>query len=90
MQAFVQERVDMAISSTINLPEYGKPGNDDPVKMAEVIYRYLPRLRGLTMYPDGARADQPLQRVEVEEALAHGDTIYETAESNCAGGSCGI
>lgn len=68
-QADVQDYVDMCISSTINMPGANAHGiNVD--KFASVVAKYSPRLRGLTVYPDGARGGQPLQAVPYDEAVS--------------------
>lgn len=98
-QADVQDYVDMSISSTINLPAWGsKLNNPDTVKpFAATLAKYASRLRGFTVYPDGARGGQPLTSVdynEVKEQL--GTEFDEAVEGNdiCdisgKGGSCGI
>lgn len=70
-QAKVQDFVDMAISSTINLPAWGTEwNNEDRVKsFADTLAKYSHRLRGFTVYPDGARGGQPLVSVPYEEAI---------------------
>jgi ribonucleoside-diphosphate reductase alpha chain len=59
-QADVQDYVDMAISSTINLPAWGSKLNNEGgvADFAAVLARYASRLRGFTCYPDGARGGQ--------------------------------
>jgi ribonucleoside-diphosphate reductase alpha chain len=96
-QADVQDYVDMAISSTINLPSWGsKENNEDKLKpFAETLAKYAPRLRGFTVYPDGSRGGQPLTSVPYEEAIKHKDAIYDEApidicEFTGHGGSCGV
>jgi ribonucleoside-diphosphate reductase alpha chain len=98
-QSDVQQYVDMAISSTINLPKWGsKENNPDKVKeVAQTIAVYAAGLRGLTFYPDGARGGQPLVRVDYEEAKSKlGETFEEHIEAHdvCSltgkGGVCGI
>jgi ribonucleoside-diphosphate reductase alpha chain len=97
-QADIQDYVDMSISSTINLPEWGTPlNNEDRVgEFAELIARYAPRLRGLTVYPDGSRGGQPLSSVSYQEAVRSlGQEFKEHTEFNdvCEiggrGGVCG-
>ncbi len=94
-QSWVQGYVDQAISSTINLPPWGsKFNNEETVRpMGELFLKYLPSLRGITCYPDGARGGQPLVRVSLETALAHeGQILIEQAdicEVSGKGGSCG-
>lgn len=94
-QADVQDYVDMAISSTINLPEWGSDVNcEEKVEsMAKLIAKYAVRLRGLTFYPDGSRGGQPLQSCPYEEALEGlGQEFEATVEwaDQCKGGVCGI
>jgi len=92
-QAFMQRYVDHAISSTINLPPWGSEwNNEDKVKpMGKMLMKYLPQLRGITFYPDGARSGQPLVPVSYQTALKHKDEIiYEQADvCDLRGGSCG-
>lgn len=98
-QADVQDYVDMAISSTINLPAWGsKVNNPDTVeKFANTLAKYAHRLRGFTCYPDGARGGQPLTAVPYSEAVEKlGKEFEENLETHdiCTisgrGGSCGI
>lgn len=91
-QANVQQYVDMAISSTCNLPAWGSPGNnvDTLEEYTQILLEYAPRLRGFTCYPDGCRGGQPLTRVSLEEALGKEGVVYEEQETECVGGVCGI
>src|SRR5258706_4600819 len=89
-QAFVQQYVDNAISSTINLPAYGTLGNNDYKKFGKILMKYLPKLRGITAYPDGSRGGQPLVPVEFEYAKSRKNVVYEGNEESCEGGICGI
>lgn len=90
-QADVQDFVDMAISSTINLPAWGtKYNNEDTVdKFAKVLAHYAPRLRGFTGYPDGSRGGQPLTLVPYSEAHNHVGVEY-VEHDPCGSGVCGI
>ncbi len=93
-QADVQDYVDMAISSTINIPN-GKDGSIDPRVFANCLAKYAERLRGFTVYPDGARGGQPLTGVSYKEAKKKlGEEFEEGLEFNdvCSltgGGHCG-
>lgn len=95
-QADVQEYVDHAISSTINLPSWGSEYNNEGTvgKFAETLSQYAPQIRGFTCYPDGARGGQPLEAVPYEEAMQRRGTTYkEQAADICeisGGGTCGI
>ena len=93
-QADIQDYVDMSISSTINLPSWGSPENNETRvhSFSETLAKYAPRLRGFTCYPDGSRGGQPLTSVPYEEALKHKDVVYEEMDvcSLTGGGSCGV
>ena len=92
-QADIQDYVDMSISSTINLPEWGSKGNNETkVKdFAETLSKYAPRLRGFTCYPDGSRGGQPLTEVSYEEAMKHKGIVFDDhADTACKSGVCGI
>jgi len=90
-QADVQDYVDMAISSTVNLPAWDTPlNNEDTVlPFATVLAKYAPRLRGLTVYPDGSRGGQPLTVVPYNEAKTQLGVEYKEHDS-CKGGVCGL
>jgi ribonucleoside-diphosphate reductase alpha chain len=90
MQQFYQSYTDHAISSTVNLPS---PVRDprEQAEFGELLMKYLPTLRGITCYPDGARAGQPKTPVPLEWALERdGEIIVETDEESCANGVCGL
>lgn len=94
-QADVQDYVDMAISSTINLPAWGSDHNnpDTVIPMAKILRRYAPRLRGFTCYPDGARGGQPLTLVDYTTASKHKGVVFEetdVCELTGHGGPCGL
>jgi ribonucleoside-diphosphate reductase alpha chain len=94
-QAWVQQYVDHAISSTVNLPHWGSPENNEDNMQAfgNMLIRYLPKLRGVTVYPDGARGGQPLTPVPYKEALQHeGAELVEESVDVCnltGKGTCG-
>jgi ribonucleoside-diphosphate reductase alpha chain len=88
-QAWLQRYVDHGISSTVNLPSVdAQPFT--PAEFGEILYKYLPKLRGITAYPDGCRAGQPLTSVPLEFALDKTGVRYEENEEACIGGLCGV
>jgi len=94
-QADVQQYVDMSISSTINLPEWGsKLNNPDKVEeFTKILASYAPKLRGFTCYPDASRGGQPLTRVDYQEAVAHKGVVFQEndiCDITGKGGSCGV
>jgi ribonucleoside-diphosphate reductase alpha chain len=95
-QADVQDFVDMAISSTINLPSWGTElNNEDTVPaFAAKLAAYAPRLRGFTCYPDGARGGQPLTPVDYRTARdvagqEFAETYHDICDISGKGGTCG-
>jgi ribonucleoside-diphosphate reductase alpha chain len=94
-QADIQDYVDMSISSTINLPQWGTKGNnsDHVETFAKCLAKYAPKLRGFTCYPDGSRGGQPITEVSYEEALKHKGMVFnevDICDITGKGGSCGV
>lgn len=92
-QADVQDYVDMAISSTINIPGWGTDGNNEDrvEEFAGVLSKYAHRLRGFTCYPDGSRGGQPLESVSYKQAIKHKGVVFEeNSDEQCSSGVCGI
>lgn len=93
-QAWVQQYVDHAISSTINLPEWGSEMNNSArvQDFGNMLMSYLPKLRGVTCYPDGARGGQPLTPVKYSTAMKHAGEVFMEQADVCditKGGTCG-
>jgi ribonucleoside-diphosphate reductase alpha chain len=91
-QADIQDYVDMAVSSTLNVGSFGsKFNNEDTLgKYSSLLLKYAPRLRGITIYPDGARGGQPLTQVAYHDAIGHKGMVFDETEERCTGGLCGI
>ena len=91
-QAWIQKYVDMAISSTINLPTFGTIQNNQDTIMpfGNMLIKYLPKLRGITTYPDGARGAQPMIPIKWHTAIKHVGQIFVEGGDVCSikGGSC--
>jgi ribonucleoside-diphosphate reductase alpha chain len=95
-QSWIQKYVDHGIASTINLPPWGSEhNNEQTVKpFGNMLMKYLPTLRGVTMYPDGARDGQPLTVVSYSTAVNHSGQVFVEEQADiCSitgkGGSCG-
>jgi len=90
-QAWVQQWVDHGISSTLNLPSPDKQEFTHE-EFGNILYKYLPKLRGVTVYPDGARGGQPLTKVPLQEALDWEGREYEEVGNSqaCVNGACGV
>lgn len=93
-QAHVQQYVDHAISSTINLPAWGSELNNENTvqKFGDMLIKYLPKLRGITCYPDGCRGGQPLTPISIHTAMKHTGEVFIEQADICdltKSGSCG-
>ena len=89
----LQKYVDHAISSTINLPQWGTEfNNEDKVpEFAKIVKKYASGLRGLTLYPDGSRGGQPISTVPYNDANSKRGVIFEAnSEEQCLSGVCNI
>ncbi len=62
MQATVQKHIDNAVSKTVNL------ANDFPMEdLSDIWLKYLPRLKGTTLYRWGSREDEPIEPIRLED-----------------------
>jgi len=86
-QAWMQQFVDHGISSTVNLPY--TLHDQDMLDFGEMLIKYLPDLRGITCYPDGARSGQPLTAVPYSVAIGQEGVVFEEDDDRCVGGVCG-
>jgi ribonucleoside-diphosphate reductase alpha chain len=93
MQAFVQKYTDHAISSTLNLPRV-EHQMLSPKEFGTILYEYLPQIRGVTAYPDGARGGQPLNVVTYTEAMQNIGQEFDVEQFGldqaCVNGVCGV
>jgi ribonucleotide reductase alpha subunit len=92
-QAWLQGHVDHGVSSTINLPPWGSSLNNPATvtQFGNTLLNYLPRLRGITAYPDGARGGQPLTRMSYHDAISRvGVSFLDGSEEQCPSGVCGV
>ncbi len=90
MQAWIQQYVDMGVSSTINLP-YPITDKYEVRDFQDTLIQYLPSLRGITVFPNGARGNQPLEAVAYEEAEGKEGVVFEEdIELSCRNGQCGV
>jgi len=93
-QSWTQKFVDHGISSTLNLPAWGSEFNNSNTvrEFGTRLMKYLPTLRGVTCYPDGARGGQPLTAVSYKTASKHVGEVFVESMDVCdltRGGSCG-
>jgi ribonucleoside-diphosphate reductase alpha chain len=88
VQAVVQKYVDGAVSKTINMP-----ATTTPKQLSKLTLEYIHDLKGVTIYVDGSREGQVLNKAtkqEVEKYLSE-NKVKESADIEsltCAAGSC--
>lgn len=87
MQRACQAHVDNAVSKTINVPQ-----GTSWEELSGLYMEFLPELKGVTVYPDGSREDQPLTPIPNDEAEQHAfDSILGAAgNDNCRSGLCDV
>ena len=87
MQRVCQLHVDNAVSKTINLPQ------ETSIEELSALYmEFLPDLKGVTVYPDGSRENQPLTPLPLDVAEQHAfDSMMGSAgNDNCRSGVCDV
>jgi ribonucleoside-diphosphate reductase alpha chain len=88
MQRVVQRHIDNAVSKTINVPH-----GISEEELSELYMEYFPELKGVTIYPDGSREDQPLTPMDLNEAIEayRNDAAAGAAgNDNCKDGKCDL
>lgn len=87
MQRVCQRHIDNATSKTINLPK-----GVSAQELSDLYMEYLPDLKGVTVYPDGSREDQPLTPLTREKALKLAERSVAMEQSSamdsCRNGVC--
>lgn len=73
--------------NTINVPQ-GTPWEE----LSELYMEFLPELKGVTVYPDGSREDQPLTPLSNEEAeqIAFDAVAQAAGNDSCKSGVCDV
>ena len=86
MQRICQKHLDNACSKTINV----LPGTSAE-ELSDLYMEFLPELKGLTIYPEGSREDQPLTPLTYEEALEYAQNSTAAVDGGkCRSGVCDI
>lgn len=82
-QAYIQDFVDQAISSTVNF----NPGELSFEDAKQIILSNYRRLKGLTLYPNSSRNEQPIVPIRYDDAVRQ---IHDTEQqTGCKDGVCG-
>ena len=87
MQRICQKHVDNAVSKTINVPQ----GTLEE-ELSDLYMEYFPELKGVTIYPEGSRENQPLTPISLEDAVVYANEAKSesTAIDSCKDGMCEI
>jgi ribonucleoside-diphosphate reductase alpha chain len=88
MQRTCQRHLDNACSKTINLPQ-----GTSREELSELFMEFFPELKGVTVYPEGSREDQPLTPMSLDEAIKHmtgHETLQAYAQDPCRSGKCDL
>lgn len=92
MQAVVQKHIDNAVSKTINLPR-----NTTVDQIKDVWFKYLPQLKGTTLYRAGSRANEPMTPIpisDIKEMTSNWsgelEVENESIKDDCESGVCAL
>jgi ribonucleoside-diphosphate reductase alpha chain len=88
MQRICQKHIDNACSKTINVAP-----NISEDEISELYMEFFPELKGVTIYADGSREDQPLTPIDIDTAfaLSREEMLVETfANTTCKDGKCDL
>jgi ribonucleoside-diphosphate reductase alpha chain len=90
IQVACQKYCDASVSKTINLPE-----NMTTEDLRDLLLEYMYDLKGVTVYRDGCRPEQILNRVPEEEVIKYLkenniENNLESKDVSCATGACEI
>ena len=85
MQRTCQRHLDNACSKTINVPQ-----GTSEAELSDLYMEFLPELKGVTVYPDGSRENQPLTPINIEDAIMgyQNTNSSATTEGKCKSGVC--
>jgi ribonucleoside-diphosphate reductase alpha chain len=88
MLRLCQRHLDGSASKTVNIPQ-GMP----PKILSDLYMEYLPEIKGITVYPEGSRENQPLSALSLEDAIKYAkEPIEEEAivDKGCRSGQCDL
>lgn len=88
MQATIQQYIDSGISKTINLPN-----ETTKEQLSNLLLEYIYDLKGVTVYRNGSREGQPLNRLTDKETIMYINESTNNLEENdvkCSSGACDL
>jgi ribonucleoside-diphosphate reductase alpha chain len=88
IQLTIQKFIDSSISKTINMPK-----GTTSEQLSDIILNYIPSLKGVTVYVDGSRGEQPLKSLTDEEVIEYINkenysSSVEEETVQCPNGKC--
>lgn len=88
VQATYQEHYsDSGVSCTVNV----QPGELDSGDLADLLARYLPSLKGCTVFPSVSRPQSPYEEITEEEyRQSTARAVADSVDLECSTGSCPI
>ena len=85
-QAFLQRHIDNAISATVNLQP-----NVTAIELGAAIFKWLPKVKGITCFPEVSRPQSPYERITRDEYNASMSAeVGQGFDEECATGACPI
>ena len=86
IQEAAQRYIDSAVSKTINLPKNYKLS-----ELSELLLKYIPSIKGVTIYKEGSRGDEPLKQLDIDEySKRDKDAEDISKEMDCPTGKCAL
>ncbi len=92
VEAAIQDYVDSSISKTINIPK-----DFDYKELGNLILDYSEHLKGITVYREGSRKNEPLERIKFDtlkrdelKKIANEYLKSNQILNNCKSGKCDI
>jgi len=87
VQELVQrDYADNAVSITINIP----PQSQNPERLKELLLLYLPKLKGVTLFPEQSRPQAPLEAITYEQYLQAQQKQVGSYDIECQNNACPV